>query len=95
MPKLIFHLCIMIATLSFIQTTAAGPAALPKDGEVKIDTDINSADVEIVIMSTEQYHFLPLGSFFQFSTSSWEFGPDSSFLNKGNGTNIQSHSASR
>lgn len=52
--------------------------------ELKINTDISAANTEITIMNASQYHFVPLGSFFQYSTAGWSFEFDSSFMSKSN-----------
>lgn len=46
----------------------------------KFNTDINSPDVEIVVLTSEQYHFVPLGSYFQHTLNSFEYHFDSAFL---------------
>lgn len=52
------------------------------EDELKIDADISAANTEITIMNASQYHFIPLGSFFQYSTAGWSFEFDSSFMSK-------------
>ena len=37
----------------------------------KFNTDINSPDVEIVVLTSDQYHFVPLGSYFQHTLNSF------------------------
>ena len=48
--------------------------------EVKIDTNIHSPDIPITLLQADQYHFIPLGSFFQFSVTAWQFAISSAFL---------------
>lgn len=60
-----------------LQTALSGkdkidPTAQRGYSSEKIDTNIvNSGSIEVIIMSTSQYHFVPLNSYFQYTLTSW------------------------
>jgi len=46
------------------------------------DASISSPNINVTIMETQQYHFVPLNSYFQYTLTSWEFNFPSNFLSQ-------------
>jgi hypothetical protein len=63
-------ICLIYCFFPIITHATASNSAAPP--EVKTSDKGNSVDPSKTLMISEQYHFVPLGSFFQYSIASWE-----------------------
>jgi hypothetical protein len=50
--------------------------------QAKVNYKGKPEDSSILLMNSQQYHFVPVGSFFQYSIASWEEGYDGKYLSK-------------
>lgn len=62
----------IIVTMGIIfLNLAVGCKSNPIDNSLKINSNVNSGNLEVVVLQSQQYYFIPLGSFLQYSLNSW------------------------
>lgn len=57
---------------------------VPTLQQQSMGANLNPTQDQLSLMSTQQYHFVPPGSFFQYSLASWTQDDDPKYIDKGN-----------